>query len=185
MQFAFFVAMFAFRSVVICNIEPRKGWLYPLSRNQLSCVVYWGGLLHSTAVLAAGMIAYLLLAVLALQMSGREFHFEYMPSFLLVPALTWVLMPAAQWMAARYLPYWSPEGRRFWLSRAPVSVGGPWNLMSFLFGLAAVAGLVLWRMWLPGITLVQGLALFTLASIASQWLYRRALIVHFTRRDLV
>jgi hypothetical protein len=180
--FGYLVAAFMFRPTVLLSISLRRGWLYPLSRIRLAEIAYWGGLMQSAAAFVLATILYCLLAVLSLSTAGRQFSYDFVPSFVLALALTFVLMPAAQWMSLKHLPQLTQAQKRFRVGQ-PIPFG-PWLGTSTLLGLAVGTLLVLWRLWIPT-TLFQGLIILTGLAVTSQWIYRHVVKAHFAHGDLV
>jgi hypothetical protein len=179
--FGWWVAAVMFRPVVLLSISLRRGRLYPLSRTRLAEVAYWGGLMQSAAALGSSAIFYCLLAMLSLSTAGQQFSYDFVPSFVLALALTFVLMPAAQWMGLKHLTPLTQDQKKFKVGQ-PLPVG-PWLGTATLFGLAVGTLLVLWRSWLPT-TLLQGLVIFVGLALISQGIYRRMVKAHFAHGDL-
>ncbi len=156
---------------------PRKGWLYPLSRERISRIVWKTSLVHALiatvtlgAVFVAGCAALCLAFGLPLPLHGT-------PGFLRALGLGIALLPLAQWIRIRHRidDLWC-GARRF-------------DPLAVLIGIVYPVGVSLAATWwdraagvVPGALLA---VLVALLFLAVQALYRQRLGVHFRRADLV
>ena len=166
-----FIAILAFgiSMMLRTSLCLRKGWHYPLSRDQRLRLVYWGSLLHTVALSMAMALVFAVAGGAICLYAGYGVDFGTDPGFLRPLALLSILAPAVQWVRLRY----------------DLSTDRKVSTVFFLFLPFVIALGILWpgiAQGLPGI--YEAAALLGLVLL-SQCIYYVRLKIHFAREDLV
>ncbi len=142
-----------------------KGWLYPLSRNQLAKLAYLSSLLYN-----AGICGIMLVTVLILERLEEPDNWF---GFRRPLALIFVVNPVFQWMRFRH---------------GPVFTQIPGVLVVYLCCIAGVFGLGLGWFWIgrdSGVPILYEVAAGAGLVLLSQGLFRYKVETYFRKADLV
>lgn len=149
--------------------------VYPLSRRHLGKVIAWIGTLQVGVLALSSLISLAALSLLLAWQTGYPWWPGGLPALLRTVLFNALLLPLVQWwrLAWGSFPRWKP-----------------WTPASFIAGSLAYCGALTlgvqyWTQLATALGPLIELLLLTLLIIATQWTYRRQVVRHFLKADLV
>lgn len=162
-----FPAMFICFHFMLGSLVLKGNLLYPLSRNELARLAYWGSFLHTTVFCGITLLVFYLVGCLAWLYADYETPFKFIPGFIRPLTLMYLFSPFLSWIHLRFGP-------------GSISIVILWFLFAF-------GGGILGGTWLEmgtGFSIIQEITACAALILLSQGLFRYKVERYFRTADL-